>query len=126
MRLRHYVTAAALGTWAGLWLTDAPADTAGPGDFQVIYLPPGATCGSPAAWPVDFSGLRQPPSTFVYVPPEPRPPITINPPNGGGGHHPRPPEPPAPSPVPIPAAGGLLAAAIACFVLFTRRPKWLI
>ena len=116
MRLRHYVAAAALGTWVGLWLTEAPADTAGPGDFKVVYLPPDTECGTPYAWPVDFSGLRQPPSTFVYEPRERLPPVVIpTSPGGTGNHRPEPPRPP-PSPVPVPSAllsllGALFSAA---------------
>ena len=68
MRLGHMlelIPSTLAGVAIGLTITQTIADTAGPSDFQVIYLPSGETCGSQSAWPVDFSGLRQPPSTFV-------------------------------------------------------------
>ena len=122
MRLRHYVAAAALGTWAGLWLTDAPADTAGPGDFRVVYLPPDVECGTPYAWPVDFSGLMQPKSTFVYEPRERLPPVILpTAPGEGGNHRPDPPRPP--SPVPLPSTLLTLLSAVLSAAIVLRMTK---
>ncbi|WP_143413100.1 hypothetical protein [Haematobacter genomosp. 1] len=106
---------------AGLMLAPcAYADTAGPGDFKVVYLPPDTECGTSLRLEegTGIYGLMQPKSTFVYAPArhETFPPIVIPTAPGGTDHHrPEPPRPP-PSPVPVPSAllsllGALISAA---------------
>ena len=124
MRLRHYVAAAALGTWAGLWLTDAPADTAGPGDFKVVFIPREAECGTPLNLSPETGiyGLMQPKSTFVYEPRERLPPVILpTAPGEGGNHRPDPPRPP--SPVPLPSTLLTLLSAVISAAIVLRMTK---